>query len=96
MRKIDLLLEEYGESHLNKINKLIHWICVPAIFFSIVGLVWSIPIGFLQEFKINNFQYVNWATLTLCIVYYIIFYYPHHSQLACSFSLLDVCTLQIH
>ena len=74
MRKIDLLLEEYGESHLNKINKLIHWICVPAIFFSIVGLVWSIPIGFLQEFKINNFQYVNWATLTLCIVllYYIL------------------------
>ena len=74
MKKIDLLLEEYGESHHNKINKLIHWICVPAIFFSIVGLVWSIPLGFLENMKLNGFQYINWATLTLCIVliYYIV------------------------
>lgn len=49
MRKIDSLLEEYGESHQNPTNKLIHWICVPAIFFSIVALIFSIPAGFLPE-----------------------------------------------
>ena len=37
MKKIDALLNEYGESHQNKTNKLIHWLCVPLIFFSIVG-----------------------------------------------------------
>ena len=54
MKKIDLLLEEYGSSHKNKINKLIHWICVPAIFFSIVALIWSIPLGPLENLKIND------------------------------------------
>ena len=80
MRKIDTLLNEYGESHQNKTNKLIHWICVPAIFFSIVGLVWSIPLGPLKSIvlgflhaSIEGFQYVNWATITLCfiLIYYI-------------------------
>ena len=69
MRKIDQLLNEYGESHQNKTNKLIHWICVPAIFFSIVGLVWSIPLGPLSSVKIAKHQYINWATITLCIVF---------------------------
>ena len=73
MKKIDLLLEEYGSSHKNKINKLIHWICVPAIFFSIVALIWSIPLGPLENIKINDYQYINWATIALVfvVVYYI-------------------------
>lgn len=43
MRKIDLLFNEYGESHRNKTNKLIHWICVPLIFWTIMGFVSLIP-----------------------------------------------------
>jgi len=31
--------DKYAEHHRNPINKLIHWICVPAIFFSIIGLL---------------------------------------------------------
>lgn len=69
MKKIDLLLNEYGESHQNKTNKLIHWLCVPAIFYSIVGLVWEIPLGPLAYIKYNGFQYLNWASLTLCLVF---------------------------
>ncbi|HEX7014979.1 MAG TPA: Mpo1-like protein, partial [Cyclobacteriaceae bacterium] len=45
MRKIDQLLEEYGNSHKDETNKTIHWVCVPLIFFSIVGLLASIPSG---------------------------------------------------
>ena len=78
MKKIDLLLEEYGSSHKNKINKLIHWICVPAIFFSIVALIWSIPLGPLQNLKINDYQYINWATIALVFV---VFYYIKLSPL---------------
>ena len=43
MRKIDELLEKYGESHQNEINKRIHWICVPAIMFSLVGMLMCVP-----------------------------------------------------
>ena len=43
MRTIDELLEEYGESHRNPVNKLIHWICVPAIVWAVVALLWAIP-----------------------------------------------------
>lgn len=73
MRKIDLLLEEYGQSHQNQTNKLIHWFCVPAIFFSVVGLIFSIPPGILLEPLSFLGYFSNWATLALfmILVYYI-------------------------
>lgn len=66
MAKIDILLEKYGESHQNGINKMIHWICVPAIMFSLFGLLYSIP------FFTERTLYTNWATyaLLLALVYY--------------------------
>lgn len=72
MRKIDQLLTEYGESHQNDTNKLIHWICVPAIFFSIVGLIFSIPSGFLTELLPFMGNFANWATIVMILV---LFYY---------------------
>jgi len=73
MRKIDLLLNEYGESHRNETNKLIHWFCVPAIFFSVVGLIFSIPGGFLPESLPFLGSFANWATvvLILVLIYYL-------------------------
>ncbi len=73
MRKIDLLLKEYGESHQNETNKLIHWFCVPAIFFSIVGLIFSIPSGFLPDALPFLGSFANWATvsLVLVLIYYL-------------------------
>ena len=69
MRKIDQLLNEYGESHRNETNKLIHWICVPLIFMSIVGLVWSIPHGFLSGNLAQPWNiWLNWATIILAII----------------------------
>jgi uncharacterized membrane protein YGL010W len=35
--------DAYGVSHQNPTNKAIHWICVPTIYFCVVGLLWSIP-----------------------------------------------------
>lgn len=43
MKKIDSLFAEYAESHQNPKNKTIHWICVPLIFFSILGFISLIP-----------------------------------------------------
>ena len=45
MRTINEWLDEYAISHQNPTNKLIHWICVPTIFFTVVGLLYSIPLG---------------------------------------------------
>ncbi|MEM7548952.1 MAG: Mpo1-like protein [Bacteroidota bacterium] len=72
MRKIDQLLSEYGESHQNPTNKLIHWVCVPAIFFSVIGLIWSIPSGFLNQITGVYSPFINWATIVgvLALLYY--------------------------
>lgn len=55
MTKIESLLNEYGESHQNETNKLVHWICVPLIFFSIVGLLYSVKLPFylLTDIQLN-------------------------------------------
>jgi uncharacterized membrane protein YGL010W len=73
MRKIDKLLSEYGESHQNETNKAIHWICVPLIFLSVIGLIASIPSGPIQAFLGEGNPYANWATiaLILAIAYYV-------------------------
>ena len=41
MRKIDELFGRYGESHRNPTNKLIHWICVPLITWSLLAVLWA-------------------------------------------------------
>jgi uncharacterized membrane protein YGL010W len=68
MRRIDQLLSEYGESHQNHTNKAIHWICVPLIFFSVVGLIASIPSEIVQKILGEGNPYANWATVALVVV----------------------------
>ena len=41
-RTIDVLLARYGESHRNPVNELIHIVCIPAIVFSLLGILWAI------------------------------------------------------
>lgn len=43
MRSIHDWFAAYGESHQNPVNKAFHWVCIPVIFLSIVGLLWAIP-----------------------------------------------------
>jgi uncharacterized membrane protein YGL010W len=43
MQSLNQLLDIYGESHKNGTNKVIHWICVPSIMFSLTGLLMAIP-----------------------------------------------------
>lgn len=64
------LLDEYGESHQNPTNKLVHWVCVPLIMFSILGLLWSVPVpAGLHAFS----PWLNWATavMVLAVAYYL-------------------------
>lgn len=69
MRTIHQWLHDYGASHTNETNKLIHWICVPAIFFSITGLLYSIK---LPLFITGNLQLnVAMIVLSLTTIYYL-------------------------
>lgn len=90
MKKIDALLSEYGESHQHSTNKTIHWICVPLIFFSIVGLMASIPAAPLQNLMEGS-PYANWATLVLVLV--IIYYVSLSIPLAIGMMLFGVLCL---
>ena len=41
-RNIHALLAQYSESHRNPTNELIHFVCVPLIVFSLLGILWAI------------------------------------------------------
>jgi len=41
-RQIDILLAKYAESHQNPTNELIHFVCIPAIVLSLLGILWAI------------------------------------------------------
>ncbi len=64
-------LNEYGESHTNQTNEMIHWICVPLIALSVIGMLWSLPVpdAFLRISPI-----MNWGMLFMmaAVVYYFI------------------------
>ncbi|MDO6852592.1 DUF962 domain-containing protein [Cellulophaga lytica] len=74
MRKIDMLLAEYAVSHQTKLNIAIHYICVPLIFFSLIGLLASIPIPNVITNALPVFL-VPYAHLgTLVIIFGLLYY----------------------
>src|ERR1700744_2830691 len=72
MRPVDIYFAKYAESHQNPTNKLIHWICVPLIVFSLFGLLWSIPFPYLKFLGSYN-GYFNWVSFVIAFSIY--FYY---------------------
>lgn len=71
-RPVDIYFDKYGESHQNHTNELIHWICVPAIVFSLLGLVWQIPFPHLDFLGQYN-GYFNWASFVIAFAMYYYF-----------------------
>lgn len=68
MKSIQQWYAEYAESHQNKRNQTIHYVCVPLIFFSIIGLFMCIPNQPLAGLVGNNsLLFVNWAIVGLII-----------------------------
>ncbi len=74
MSTIHALLDEYGESHQNKTNKTIHWICVPSIMVSLIGLLWAIPVPALTD--ISPFLNIGTIFISLAFIYYIVLSIP--------------------
>lgn len=70
MRKIDQLFAEYAESHQNQTNKFIHWICVPLIFFTIVGFISLIPAPHFCAPYFGCISIASIVTLVLVSIFY--------------------------
>jgi len=81
---VDVYFDKYAESHQNDTNELIHWICVPLIVFSLLGLVWAIPFPHLNFLGQYN-GYFNWASF---LIAFAIFYYYKLSPVLSYFMLL--------
>ncbi|MEG3193620.1 Mpo1-like protein [Lysobacter sp. D1-1-M9] len=72
-RPIDRWFASYSGDHRNDTNQLIHVVCVPAIVWSIIALLWSIPApGTL-------FREGFWAGLAMFAA--TLFYYRHSRML---------------
>jgi uncharacterized membrane protein YGL010W len=71
MRTMHQWLDEYGASHRNDTNELIHWICVPTIALTVVGFLWAIPVP--DSFAAIS-PWLNWASIgvALWIAYYFV------------------------
>ncbi len=69
MRTVEQWFGEYGESHSNPRNELLHIICVPPIVMTVIGFLWSIPVpAAIAEIS----EWLNFATLFVAaaVVYY--------------------------
>jgi uncharacterized membrane protein YGL010W len=71
MSKIAPLLTEYKTSHQNPTNQLIHWIMVPLIYLSVIGLLWGIGLGVELDFLGGQPLNVAMVVSLLVFAYYL-------------------------
>lgn len=44
MRSMQDWLDSYSADHRHPTNQVLHWICVPPIVWSVIALLWSVPV----------------------------------------------------
>tara|TARA_B100001250_G_scaffold396606_1_gene402764 strand:+ start:1217 stop:1735 length:519 start_codon:yes stop_codon:yes gene_type:complete len=92
MKTIDNWFDEYGESHQNKINKLIHWICIPLIFWSIIALLSLIPNSYLDIFNNSMLnELMHWGTVI--IILGLLFYLRLSFKIFVGMVVFSLCVL---
>jgi uncharacterized membrane protein YGL010W len=92
MKSIQTWFDEYGVSHKNPINKLIHWVCVPLIFFSIIGLLASIPSQFLKElFPTHLKPFIHFGTILIALG--LLFYMRLSVSMSVGILAFSICCL---
>jgi len=68
MKTLGQWFSEYGESHQNKTNVYIHKVCVPLITWSLLGILWTIPVPDIFLEYSFNWSYVF---VLICLLFYI-------------------------
>ena len=95
MKTLDQWFDEYAVSHQNSTNIAIHFICVPVIFFSIIGFFLSIPndslIGLMG---IHKSTVMNWASVV--IVFLFLFYVRLSVSMAIKILIFSILCLVVN
>ena len=68
IKSIDQWFTEYGESHRNATNKAIHWICVPLITYTLLGLLWALSPYALLVFSIMALVFYLTLSMLMSLV----------------------------
>ena len=80
-RRIDQLISHYGESHQNPRNEVIHFIAIPLIMLSLVGMLFALHPFVAYAFVAASMVYyarlsgvflvsmVLWSALTVAVVF---------------------------
>lgn len=90
MRGIAELLDAYGESHRHPLNKLLHWLCVPVIFWTVVALLWSLPSP--ADWRVMSVP-LNWAVIAMALVQ--AYYFRLSAPLALGFLVVNIAMLAL-
>jgi len=88
MRSLAQWIDNYAQCHQNPGNILIHHICVPAIQFSLLGLLWLVQLPFPESwpYALTNLAFV---LVILAMIYYLMLSW----RLALGMLLLSVVML---
>ena len=90
MQDLQQLLAEYGSSHEHPVNKLIHWLCVPPILWSVIALLWWLPFPAALQTEVIP---VNWATIAVVLAQ--VYYYRLSVRLGTGILLFNMFLLWI-
>lgn len=70
VRSLSDWLAEYGESHTNPVNERLHWICIPLIVLSLLGLLAQVPVPAAVT---QTMPWLNWSVIVVlaAVAYYL-------------------------
>jgi len=83
MNNVNEWNKEYAKYHKNKTNKIIHWICIPLIMFSLLGLL-----SLMTLFTYNS---VAISALWFFIIFAIGYYIKLSKSLALGMTIVSIC-----
>ena len=74
MRTMQDWLDSYSSDHQNPTNQVFHWLCVPPIVWSVIALLWTIPV------PASLLRPGSWAVAVMVLAFY--WYWKHSRRLA--------------
>jgi uncharacterized membrane protein YGL010W len=87
-KELTAWLDEYSLSHQNPTNIIIHKICVPVIFASIFGLLWSLPIIPKNIRNTISIGHVGLFNPSLVLIPILAFYWNLSREMAIAMAIL--------
>jgi len=78
MKTYQQWMDEYGVSHKNPTNQFVHKICVPLIMFSVLGMLWVIPVPASWP------ELLNFSTIAAALA--LAFYFSLHPMMGLGMS----------